>query len=72
MTLLEMTALAGTRLQHWWELHGMATDPTPTIRQIAGDVAGTKAQARLELEAHLHETWVRLCAQEGDDDDHTL
>jgi len=67
MTLLEMTALAGTRLQHWWELHGMATDPTPTIRQIAGDVAGNKSQVRRDVEARLHDLWALLCVQEGND-----
>lgn len=65
MTLHEITAAAGARLRFQWELHGMATDPAPTIHQIAAEMAPRQPQVRREVEMHLHDEWARLCAQEG-------
>lgn len=68
MTQHEMAVTAGARLQYWWELHGVGANPTQAIRSIAGEVA-LKPQVRLDVEAHLHDEWVRLCAQEGEENE---
>lgn len=60
----EISIAAGARLQHWWELHGVAANPTPTIRRIAGEMAPTKPQVRHEIELHLHDAWARMRASE--------
>ena len=67
MTTCEMAASA--RLMHWWELHGPNSNPIPTIRRIASEVAPRKPQMRHEVEARLHDTWALLCAQEGADNE---
>ena len=60
---LEM-AVACSRLQLVWELHGSSVNPRNEIRRIVSKVA-PKQRSRFEEE--LHEHWTRLCAQEGGD-----
>lgn len=67
MTLHEVTAWAGQRLTHEWELHGVAINPTPAIRRIVDMMASVKPQVRDAVEAYLHDEWSRLCKLEGDD-----
>ncbi len=66
MTPHDLAATARARLQYEWEMNGPATNPTATIRRIAGAVAPRQPQVRREVEQLLHETWAQLCTEEGD------
>ena len=68
MTLHELTTAACARLQHWWELHGSADDPTEMIRRIATELAPPDAQ--MHLEADLNDFCAQLYTFEGGNDDH--
>lgn len=61
----DLTAVAGGRLHHEWELHGVGVNPTQAIRRIARAVA--PRTLRRHLEDALTELWAQWCDEEGAD-----